>query len=115
MEDDTLWREDYRAPATLHTSYDTEDVWRRWKGGLTDEDLRPSDDPGRYLCDFTYYSSMVEYWRRDHKSTRPVMFLHVPGGTTDQDIARGKKVALGLIEALVASKQELSAKQDLSA
>lgn len=80
-----------------------------------DEDLRPSDDPGRYLCDFTYYSSMVEYWRRDHKSTRPVMFLHVPGGTTDQDIARGKKVALGLIEALVASKQELSAKQDLSA
>ena len=35
MEGDTLWREDYEAPAVLHTSYDTEDVWRRWKGGLT--------------------------------------------------------------------------------
>ena len=35
MEGDTLWREEYKAPATLHTSYDTEDVWRRWKAGLT--------------------------------------------------------------------------------
>ena len=78
-----------------------------------DEDLRPSDDPGRYLCDFVYYTSMVEYWRRDHKSARPVMFLHVPDGTTDEDLARGKKVALGLIEALIASEQGMSSKQDL--
>ena len=79
-----------------------------------DEDLRPSDDPGRYLCDFVYYTSMVEYWRRDHKSARPVMFLHVPDGTTDRDLARGKKVALGLIEALIASKHGTSSRPDLN-
>ena len=70
-----------------------------------DEDLRPSNDPGRYVCDFIYYTSMVEYWRLDHKSVRPVMFLHVPEKSTDEDVARGKKVALGLIEALVSSRQ----------
>lgn len=79
-----------------------------------EEDLRPSDDPGRYLCDFVYYTSMVEYWRRDSESARPVMFLHVPDGTTDQELARGRKVALGLIEALVASKQGMSPKRDAS-
>ena len=75
-----------------------------------DEDLQPSDDPGRYLCDFVYYTSMVEYWRRDPESARPVMFLHVPDGVTDQDVARGKKVALGLIEALIASEQGMRPK-----
>lgn len=66
-----------------------------------DEDLRPSDDPGRYLCDFIYYTSMVEYWRRDHEGRRPVMFLHVPAGNTEEDLERGRKVVMGLIEALV--------------
>ena len=46
---------------------------------------------------------MVEYWRRDRKSIRPVMFLHVPGRSEHEDVTRGKKVALGLIEALVSS------------
>lgn len=49
---------------------------------------------------------MVEYWRQDNNSIRPVMFLHVPGGSEDDDLARGKKVALGLIEALVSSRQQ---------
>ena len=33
----------------------------------------------------------------------PVMFLHVPGSIEDHDIDMGKKVALGLIGAMVAS------------
>ena len=46
---------------------------------------------------------MVEYWRRDYTATRPVMFLHVPAGSENDDLARGRKITLGLIEALVGS------------
>ena len=35
MEDDLLWQREYKSPEILHTSFDTEDVWRRWKGALT--------------------------------------------------------------------------------
>lgn len=66
-------------------------------------DIRPSSDAGRYLCDFIYYTSLVEYWRKDPKAMAPVMFLHVPGSIQDHDIEMGKKVALGLIGAMVAS------------
>lgn len=73
-----------------------------------EEDLRPSNDPGRFLCDFIYYTSMAEYWRRDCTSSGPVMFLHVPDGIAAEDVARGKKVTLGLIEALLACKRRVS-------
>ena len=101
---DTFWQREYNAPERLHTSFDTEDVWRRWKSGLMNADLRPSHNAGHYLCDFTYYASMLEYWRRDPKGQRPCMFLHVPNGLEDEDIRRGRDVALGLITALVASE-----------
>ena len=35
MEGDLLWQKEYDAPEILHTSFDTEDVWRRWKSTLT--------------------------------------------------------------------------------
>lgn len=35
MEDDRLWQDKYKAPEILQPSFDVEDVWRRWKGGLT--------------------------------------------------------------------------------
>jgi len=103
MADDTLWKNSYESPEILHSSFDTEDVWRRWKAGLTGEDIRPSNDPGRYLCDFVYYTSMVEYWRRETEGRRPVMFLHVPAGYGEEEVERGRRVAVGLIEALVGS------------
>lgn len=103
MENDTLWKDEFQSPEILQTSFDTEDVWRRWKAGLIKEDLRPSDDPGRYLCDFIYYTSLVEYWRHDRGGTRPVMFLHVPAACEEEDLVRGRRVATGLIEALVGS------------
>ena len=34
MKDDTLWKKELQAPDILHTSFDTGDVWRRWKAGL---------------------------------------------------------------------------------
>lgn len=101
MKDDTLWKDEYRSPGKLHPTFDPEEVWRQWKTRLPDEDLRPSHDPGRFLCDFVYYTSMVEYWR--HARSRPVMFLHVPAGYAADDLERGRRVAVGLVEALVAS------------
>ena len=63
--------------------------------------MRVSEDAGRYLCDFTYYTSMLQYWKRDEDGERPVVFLHVPGGTEEKDLVRGRKVVLALIRALV--------------
>lgn len=101
MAGDTFWKDEYHSPEVLATSFDTEDVLKHWRAGLQDEDLRSSDDPGRYLCDFIYYTSMVEYYRHSvTKGPRPVMFLHVPTGYEEEDVNRGRKVALGLIEAL---------------
>ena len=111
LEADTFWQKEYNAPEMLRPSIDTEDVWRRWKAGLMDEDLRPSNDAGHYLCDFTYYTSMVEYWRRDPKGERPCMFLHVPGGWNEENIERGRGVALELIKALVGSEMAKKRKE----
>ena len=104
LEGDTLWQREYKAPERLHTSFNTEDVWRRWKSRFVNVDLRPSNNAGHYLCDFTYYASMLEYWRRDPEGQRPCMFLHVPNGVEEADLKRGRDVALGLITALVASE-----------
>ena len=104
LEGDTFWRIELRAPERLHTSFDAEDVWRRWKSGLMNVDLRPSNNAGHYLCDFIYYASMLEYWRREPRGQRPCMFLHVPSGLEEEDIRRGREAALGLITALVASE-----------
>lgn len=66
--------------------------------------MRPSDDAGHFLCDFIYYTGMLEYWKRDKEGERPVMFLHVPAEAGREDIERGAKVAEGLIRALVESR-----------
>ena len=63
LEGDTFWQIEYKAPETLYSSFDTKDVWRRWKSGLMKEDLRPSNNAGHYLCDFTYYACLLEYVR----------------------------------------------------
>lgn len=47
---------------------------------------------------------MLEYWRRNPNGQRPCMFLHVPNGLKDEDIERGRDVAQGLINALIASE-----------
>ncbi|KAL9133509.1 MAG: hypothetical protein Q9175_005306, partial [Cornicularia normoerica] len=103
MEGDTFWRIVLKAPERLHTSFDTYDVYRRWKSGLMNVDLRHSNNAGHYLCDFMYYACMLEYWRREPRGQRPCMFLHVPSGLEEEDIHRGREAALGLISALVAS------------
>ena len=112
LQGDTFWKDKYDAPEILHTSFDTEDIWRRWKCDLMGEDVRPSNNAGHYLCDFTYYTCMVEYWRRDPNQMRPCMFLHIPGGHNERDIIRGREVALGLIAACVGSELARGTERD---
>ena len=102
LEHDTYWSDKYHAPETLWPTFDTADVWRRWKQGLLEEDLRPSNNAGRYLCEFIFYACMLEFWRRGMKAR--CMFLHVPSGDSEQDLERGRRVVLGLIAAAVGSE-----------
>jgi pyroglutamyl-peptidase len=71
---------------------------------LQGEDLRLSDDAGRYLCEFTHYTSMVEYWRKNPEGDRPVVFLHVPGQVDEVHLEKGKQVVLSLIASLAEVK-----------
>lgn len=132
MEGDTFWKQQYGAPRRLRTSFNSDDVLRKWKvelpvrnppvlspeGNMScyntnecphlarinqNKDLRISTDAGHYLCDFIYFTSLVEYWHRSPNGPRPVVFLHVPGGFENKDVESGRAVALGLIRALAAS------------
>jgi pyrrolidone-carboxylate peptidase len=92
-------------PGILKPTFDCEDVWRRWRSNVNYKlDVRPSDDPGNYLCGFIYYSSMAWYWRKESKE-RPVMFLHVPDLPTKEQVQGGREVAVGLIRAVVESRE----------
>lgn len=131
MDGDAFWKQEYGAPQGLQTSFDAESVLQKWKEELPvhrpsplpslvlqvmlstngilhwpnyqDQDLRISTDAGHYLCDFIYFTSLVEYWRRNPDGPRPVVFLHVPGRYENEDVDRGRAVTLGLIKALATS------------
>ncbi|KAL9124856.1 MAG: hypothetical protein Q9217_005861, partial [Psora testacea] len=102
LEGDTFWRDEYGAPEVLTPSFDFVDVWRRWKQGLPYEDVRPSINAGRYLCEFIFYASMLEFWRRGEGER--CMFLHVPSGSSEEEMGRGRRVVLALIAAVVGSE-----------
>ncbi|KAI9666570.1 MAG: hypothetical protein M1821_004506 [Bathelium mastoideum] len=102
-------------PEVLRTSFDTADVLRRWQANLlgihsadgAEVDVRTSDDAGHFLCDFVYFSSLAAYHRRnglDGKGERPVVFLHLPAGDTEEDVLRGQETAVALIRAMVESR-----------
>jgi pyroglutamyl-peptidase len=97
-------------PRILKPTFNCDDVWRRWRSNLStvspNADIRPSDDPGNYLCGFVYYLSMSEFWKRGAEE-RPVMFMHVPDCPTAAEVEEGKKIAVGLIRALVDSREKL--------
>jgi pyrrolidone-carboxylate peptidase len=92
-------------PPVLKPTLDCSDLWLRWRNNVRgDLDVRPSDDPGNYLCGFIYYCSMARYWALGSSQERPVMFLHVPDLPTDELVAGGREVAVGLIRAMVQSR-----------
>lgn len=98
-------------PAELRPSFDCADVWRRWRDNVRDGtvDVRPSDDPGTYLCAFVYYLSMAWFYRRGEE--RPVAFCHVPNLLSEEEIKTGIEVVVGLIYALVTSREKVGLKE----
>lgn len=115
FSDDEAFERFGDCPNKMTTSLDFDEVVRTWqeliKRGPEDSaaygaDCRPSYDAGHYLCDFTYYNSLVWYARRDlrpyeeSKSSRPVLFFHVPAESTPEDLDRGVAVATALITAM---------------
>lgn len=71
-----------------------------WKSFAKEgEDLRLSIDAGRYLCEFILYNSLVHAWEEGRKLS--VVFMHVPGWDSPEDIQRGTEAAIALIKSLV--------------
>ncbi|KAF2257721.1 pyroglutamyl peptidase-like protein type I [Lojkania enalia] len=104
-------------PPLLQTCFDTETALKRWKDNLGysafssrpeegKPDVRLSPDAGNFLCGFIYYNSLAHYYTLN-ENERPVAFLHVPDlsdGKGKLDV--GRRVAIGLIRALVVAKKE---------
>ena len=65
-------------------------------------DLRISEDAGRYLCDFIYYSSLSTLLKEQRP--RKVVFLHVPCDAADKNVAQGIDVTVNLIRSIVESE-----------
>jgi pyrrolidone-carboxylate peptidase len=68
---------------------------------LQKTDVRISEDAGRYLCDFIYYSSLAHLTKK--KEERRVVFLHVPVESDESAIKTGVDVTIELIRAIVRS------------
>ena len=105
-ENKAMWE---TCPNVLKPTFNCDDVWCRWQKHLQSVEgvvTKPSDDPGNYMCAFIYYASMAWFWKRGAEE-RPVMFLHVPDCPTEEDVEVGRQVTMGLIRALVESRENL--------
>ncbi|KAK2806730.1 hypothetical protein FQN50_005725 [Emmonsiellopsis sp. PD_5] len=73
---------------------------KTWRSFLPETaDVRLSEDAGRYLCEFIFYTSLAQAWREGRD--RSVVFLHVPGQTDEESVEEGKEVAVALVKTLV--------------
>ncbi|KAJ3565134.1 hypothetical protein NP233_g7828 [Leucocoprinus birnbaumii] len=98
--EDWIW---YGLPDEIETELDLNDVLERWKGHSSkDVNLLISEDAGHYLCDFIYYSSLATLFKQGRP--RKVVFFHVPAYASEDDVARGRELALNLIRSIVESE-----------
>ncbi|PVF96146.1 peptidase C15, pyroglutamyl peptidase I-like protein [Serendipita vermifera] len=92
---------DENSPVTISTGIDVEGVVKDVKKELTtlSMPIEPSDDAGRFLCDFIYYSSLREALvRYGPQGVGRVLFVHVP---PDGTIEEGVQVLKAVIKSLV--------------
>ncbi|KAL4784320.1 hypothetical protein BJX76DRAFT_357168 [Aspergillus varians] len=76
------------------------ELLKAWQAfGPSDTDIRISEDAGRYLCEFIFYTSLSLAFQDGRD--RNVAFFHVPSSCRDEDIEVGREVAVALIKALV--------------
>lgn len=70
-----------------------------WKSFAEGADVRISEDAGRYLCEFIFYTSLAHAFKQGQD--RNVAFLHVPGAYNDRAVETGREVTIALIKALI--------------
>lgn len=88
-------------------------------GGVTDaidqpgHKLRISEDAGRYLCDFIYFSSLAHLTK--NQRPRKVVFLHVPSTPGPENTTLGRTLLLQLVKSIaqseVAHREKMEAAQ----
>ncbi|KXJ10314.1 pyroglutamyl-peptidase 1 [Exaiptasia diaphana] len=81
------------APELLHTPIDLKTIHKKAKEKGVPCEIALSDDPGRYLCDFTYFTSL-------HHGDSPTVFIHLPpiqGPYTCEEMAETLKIIILLI------------------
>jgi len=88
-------------PEEILSDTNVDDIWKRWRVALPGLDIRVSEDAGRYLCDFIYYSSLAYLTRKEEE--RRVVFLHVPVNSDEVAIQTGVDITVELIRAIVQS------------
>ncbi|PNP49267.1 hypothetical protein THARTR1_09982 [Trichoderma harzianum] len=99
-DEEWIWHD---LPDVLKTHLNIQDIWQRWQQhSSNDMDLRISDDAGRYLCDFIYYSSLATCYKQDKE--RKVIFFHVPADSSEAVIKQGQELAVNLIRSIVESE-----------
>ena len=93
-------------PALMRTGFPMREIFERWRANVAscasgDVEVALSDDAGRYLCEFIYYTSLLQVSLRGEKKMR-VVFLHVPADIYQLGkIEEGRQITLALIRALV--------------
>lgn len=102
-------------PDVMTTSLDFESVILNWQTNMlgipegepgASADIRPSEDAGRYLCDYIYFNSLAYFGRKSgdmeggKDCSRPVLFFHVPAESDEASLQSGRAVCLGLIRAM---------------
>ncbi|KAK4464159.1 hypothetical protein QBC42DRAFT_337110 [Cladorrhinum samala] len=115
--DDWVWKD---LPEEIETDFDCEDVLRKWKNySPRYSDLRISEDAGHYLCDFIYFSSLAELYKKGKREgegggegevRKKVIFLHVPSDASEGAVLRGRELLLQLVRGVV--ECELERKKD---
>lgn len=129
--DDWVW---HGVPSELLTDLDIEGIYEKWVGRcpvgclfffffscilhtlLTEmensqdngPELRISEDPGHYLCDFIYFTSLAHLYKQ-HRP-RNVLFLHVPASGAPESVRTGTELATQLLRAMVESEVEKRSK-----
>ncbi|KAI1493734.1 putative pyroglutamyl peptidase type I [Biscogniauxia mediterranea] len=96
--EDWIW---HGLPGELLTDLDIVDVYRTCVERGPALRLQISDDPGRYMCDFIYFSSLAHLEKQ--KRPKKVIFLHVPQHSDQQSLSLGKEIVLTLVRAIVES------------
>lgn len=92
--DEQRWESWEGLPEMLGPAIDVDEVLARWRGVMKGEDVRVSNDAGRYLCEYIYYASLAHLWRE--KEEARVLFVHVPGWCGEMQWERGVRALVGL-------------------